>query len=167
VAQTAEAGRNEFLERPGASRPRCRVVYDTPGGLRIYDIAKLKAHTQPFFRNMLPPSEDGPVHVAGTVAEGDEVAGFRVIDVPGLNALFGEADRVALVSEPVYTLDVHSGRKSGPRIPHRAFDLDVDRARGSIRKLAELDPSVVWAGHADLVTGDVAGWLQRAASAAL
>lgn len=50
---------------------------------------------------------------------------------------------------------------------HPAFDVDTEQARASIRKLADLGPAVVWAGHAGPVTGDVAGQLRQAASAPL
>jgi hypothetical protein len=46
-----------------------------------------------------------------------------------------------------------------------AFNLDSAQGRASIRKLAALNPSTVWAGHADPVTGDVVGQLERAAAA--
>jgi glyoxylase-like metal-dependent hydrolase (beta-lactamase superfamily II) len=99
------------------------------------------------------------------------VAGFRVIELPGhapgLIGLFRDSDRLALVSDCIYTLDLQTGRKGGPRIPHPAFDVDTDQARASIRRLAELAPSAVWAGHADPVTGDVASQLLQAASAPL
>jgi hypothetical protein len=49
-------------------------------------------------------------------------------------------------------------------VPHAAFNQDTERARASIRKLADLEPSAVWAGHADPVTGDVRGQLERAAA---
>ena len=42
-------------------------------------------------------------------------------------------------------------------VPHPAFDADVEQARASIRKLAELEPSAVWPGHGEPVTGDVSG----------
>jgi ketosteroid isomerase-like protein len=52
-----------------------------------------------------------------------------------------------------------------------AHDLDAATAcwrPGAIDRLvAELGPSVVWAGHADPVSGDVAGQLQQAAAAPL
>ena len=50
-----------------------------------------------------------PVKIDGTVSEGDEVAGFRVIHfpghAPGLIGLWRESDRVALVSDVVYLVD--------------------------------------------------------------
>ena len=92
--------------------------------------------------------------------EGDEIAGFKVVEcpghAPGLIGLFREEDRLALVSDCIYTLDPQTGNKGAPRVPHPAFDLDLDQARAAIRKLAALDPSVVWAGHAKPVVGDVA-----------
>jgi hydroxyacylglutathione hydrolase len=115
--------------------------------------------------------DGGPVKIAGTVSEGDEVAGFRVIELPGhapgLIGLYRESDGLALCSDTIYTLDIETGRKGGPRIPHPAFDADTDVARDSIRKLADIGPRVVWAGHCDPVSGDVAAQLRAAADAPL
>jgi glyoxylase-like metal-dependent hydrolase (beta-lactamase superfamily II) len=102
------------------------------------------------------------------VQEGDHIAGFTVIDLPGhapgLIGLFRESDRLALCSDCVYTVDARTGRKVPAQLPHAAFNDDDAQARASIRKLAALAPSAVWAGHADPVTGDVAGQLERAAA---
>jgi glyoxylase-like metal-dependent hydrolase (beta-lactamase superfamily II)/predicted ester cyclase len=136
-----------------------------------WQLDKLAFHGRLLLGKLLPVWDGGAVQVEGTVSEGDDVAGFEVIDLPGhapgLIGLFRESDRLALVSDCIYTLDPQTGRKGGPRIPHPAFDIDTDQARASIRKLAELNPSVVWAGHADPVTGDVRTQLQQAASAPL
>ena len=124
-----------------------------------------------FFARMLPSWDGGATPVTGTVREGDEVAGFRVIELPGhapgLIGLYRESDRLALVSDVVYTIDPVTGRKGGPRIPHPAFDADTEMARAAIRKLAGLGPSIVWAGHAGPVSGDVVAQLQQAAAAPL
>jgi glyoxylase-like metal-dependent hydrolase (beta-lactamase superfamily II) len=110
------------------------------------------------------------VRIAGTIKEGEEVAGFEVVHLPGhapgLIGLFRRSDRLMLCSDCIYTLDPLTGIKGAPRIPHPAFDEDTEVARASIRKLAELEPAVVWAGHANPVTGDVRGQLERAAAAA-
>ena len=99
----------------------------------------------------------------------DEIAGFRVVDLPGhapgLIGLFRDSDRLALVSDCVYTIDPQTGRNRPVHLPHPAFDADVEQARASIRKLAELEPSAVWAGHGEPVTGDVSGQLRAAAAA--
>jgi glyoxylase-like metal-dependent hydrolase (beta-lactamase superfamily II) len=108
----------------------------------------------------------GPVKISGTVAEGDEVAGFRVVHLPGhapgLIALWRESDRLALSSDCFYTLDLW-GRNSAPHLPEPIYNFDTDQARASMRKLAALEPTAAWPGHAKPVTGDVRAQLERAA----
>ncbi len=110
--------------------------------------------------------DGGPVKIAGTVAEGDEVAGFKVIELPGhapgLIGLWRESDRLALSTDCFYTLDMW-GRDCPPRLPMAVYNYDTEQARASIRKLAALEPAAAWPGHANPVTGDVRGQLERAA----
>jgi glyoxylase-like metal-dependent hydrolase (beta-lactamase superfamily II) len=110
------------------------------------------------------------VQIAGTVSEGDEIAGFRVIELPGhapgLIGLFRDRDRLALTSDCFYTLDLRTGMKCPARVPHPSTNLSTEQAAESIRKLAALNPSVVWAGHTDPVTGDVKAQLEHAAATA-
>jgi hydroxyacylglutathione hydrolase len=105
--------------------------------------------------------DGGPVRVAGTVAEGDEVAGFRVLHfpghAPGLIGLWRESDRVALVSDVVYLVD--SARlKALPEgeasVPHPAFNWNHQEAKRSLRRLAELEPLVVGTGHDQPLRGE-------------
>jgi glyoxylase-like metal-dependent hydrolase (beta-lactamase superfamily II)/predicted ester cyclase len=116
--------------------------------------------------------DGGPVQIAGTVSEreGDQVAGFRVIDLPGhapgLIGLWRESDRLALVSDCIYTIDMFA-RDRPATVPVATYDYDVEQARASIRKLAELEPAVVWAGHGKPVTGDVRAQLLVAADASI
>src|SRR6202008_1369483 len=53
--------------------------------------------------------DGGAVKISGTVSEGEEVAGFRVVHLPGhapgLIGLWRESDRVALVSDVIYLID--------------------------------------------------------------
>jgi glyoxylase-like metal-dependent hydrolase (beta-lactamase superfamily II) len=134
-----------------------------------FDLSKLSQPGRFLLAKLLPVWDGGAVEVAGTVKEGDDVAGFKVVDLPGhapgLIGLWREADRLALVSDCFYTIDPRTGIKGAARVPHPAFDIDVDQARASIRKLAELDPAIAWAGHAEPVRGDVRGELERAATA--
>ena len=110
--------------------------------------------------------DGGPVKISDTVAEGDELAGFRVIEIPGHApgqiALWRESDRLALSSDCFYTLDMW-GRDCAPRVPEVIYNYDTDQARASIRKLAELEPAAAWPGHARPLTGDVRSQLQGAA----
>jgi glyoxylase-like metal-dependent hydrolase (beta-lactamase superfamily II)/predicted ester cyclase len=112
--------------------------------------------------------DGGPVKISGTVAEGDEVAGFEVIELPGHApgqiGLWRASDRLALSSDCFYTLDMW-GRDSAPRLPMAIYNYDTEQARASIRKLAALEPAAAWPGHANPVTGDVRGQLERAADA--
>jgi glyoxylase-like metal-dependent hydrolase (beta-lactamase superfamily II) len=113
--------------------------------------------------------DGGPVHIAGTVREGDDIAGFEVIELaghaPGLIGLWRATDRVALVSDCVY-LTTLAGRPTDAHVPHEAYNLDPQRARQSVAKLAALDPLVVAPGHLGPLVGPQArAQLERAAAA--
>lgn len=105
--------------------------------------------------------DGGPVKVNGTVSEGDEVAGFKVLHfpghAPGLIALWRESDRVALVSDIVYLVDsarlkpLPHGEAS---VPHPAFAWNHQEAKRSLRRLAELEPLVVATGHEEPLRGE-------------
>ncbi len=147
-----------------------REAAESPEAMRPYwDLTKLNALGHFVYARLLRAWDGGAVAIEGTVDEGDDVAGFKVVNLPGhapgLIGLFRESDRLALVSDCFYTIDPRTGIKGAARVPHPAFDADVEQARASIRKLAELDPAVAWAGHADPVRGDVRGELERAAAA--
>jgi hydroxyacylglutathione hydrolase len=134
-----------------------------------HDLDKLPAYARPAYRRLLPHWDGGAIEIATTVHEGDDIAGFHVIDLPGhapgLIGLFRESDRLALCSDCIYTVDARTGRKIPAHVAHPAFNQDTEQARASIRKLAALSPSAVWAGHGDPVTGDVVAQLDRAAAA--
>ena len=112
--------------------------------------------------------DGGPVHVDGTVREGDEVAGFEVVDLPGhapgLIGLWRERDRVALVSDCFYMTDMH-GRPQPPAVPLDAYNFDTEQAKRSIAKLADLRPAVACPGHLGPLAGDDAVEQLRAAAA--
>jgi len=150
--------------------PAERNAAESPASYRDYwDRSRLDIRGRTVLWRLIATWDGGAVEIAGTVAEGDQVAGFQVVHLPGhapgLIGLFRESDRLALVSDTVYTLDPQSGRRQPAHVPHPAFNEDTEQARASIRKLAALEPSAVWAGHADPVTGDVASHLARAADA--
>ncbi len=133
-----------------------------------WDFSKLAPVGRAVLKRALPMWDGGAVQIAGTLEEGDEVAGFRVIELPGhapgLIGLFRESDRLALVSDCFYTLDPQTGIKGRARVPHPAFNFSTEEAARSIGKLADLEPSAAWAGHANPVLGDVVGQLRAAAA---
>jgi hydroxyacylglutathione hydrolase len=111
--------------------------------------------------------DGGPVKISDTVTEDDDVAGFRVVHIPGHApgqiALWREADRVALTTDAFYTIDMW-GRDTEAQVPLAGYNLDHEQARASLRKLAALEPAVCHPGHAKPISGDVRAQLERAAS---
>jgi glyoxylase-like metal-dependent hydrolase (beta-lactamase superfamily II) len=137
------------------------------GGEHYFDFSKLGWYARAVMPRLLKSWDGGPVKIDRALSEGDEVAGFKVVHLPGhspgLIGLWRESDRLALVSDCFYTLDPQTGRKGRARVPHRAFNEDTEQARASMRKLAALEPAAAWPGHADPLVGDVRAQLERAA----
>jgi glyoxylase-like metal-dependent hydrolase (beta-lactamase superfamily II)/predicted ester cyclase len=156
------------LQVPTFCHPAERIDAQGDAGMHYFDFSKVSVPARWTIPRLLPVWDGGPVAIAGTVEEGDDVSGFRVVHIPGhapgMIALFRESDRVALTTDCFYTLDPGTGRHGAPRVPLYGFNLDTEQARASIRKVAALEPSVAWPGHADPVTGDVRAQLERAAS---
>jgi len=138
------------------------------GGFRYWpaDLAGLPPVTRQLQRLLHRYAWDGgPVKIAGTLSEGDEIAGFSVVHLPGhapgLIALWRESDRLALSTDCFYTFDMW-GRNCDPSLPEPVYNFDTDQARASILKLAALEPAAAWPGHAKPLTGDVRTQLERA-----
>jgi len=98
----------------------------------------------------------GPPHrVDRALREGDEVAGFRVIHAPGHSPgeviYFRDADRVAICGDVVRNLN-YATLRPAIKEPPDAFNFDTAENRRSIRKLAELSPSIILPGHGDAIT---------------
>jgi len=110
--------------------------------------------------------DGGPVEISGTLTEGDEVAGFKVIELPGHApgqiGLWRESDRLALTSDCFDTIDMW-GRNHAACVPPAVYNFDTEQARASVRKLAALEPAAAWPGHGKALTGDVRSQLERAA----
>jgi glyoxylase-like metal-dependent hydrolase (beta-lactamase superfamily II) len=136
---------------------------------RYYRYERLGVPGRYVYPRLLRHWDGGPVRIAGTLDEGDEIAGFRVVHLPGHApgqiALVRERDRLALKSDCFYMVDPETSRPQPPGLPHPAFTLDEALARASIRKLAALDLAKAWPGHLGPLTGDVRGALERAAAA--
>jgi glyoxylase-like metal-dependent hydrolase (beta-lactamase superfamily II)/predicted ester cyclase len=158
------------LEAPVVCHPDERADAEGDGGRHYFHLERLRPYARPVFPWLLDAWDGGPVQIAGTVAEGDDVAGFEVVHLPGhasgLIGLWRASDRLALVSDCFYTLDPQTARHGAARLPHDAFNLDTEQARASLRKLADLEPAAAWPGHAEPVTGDVAQQLRHVADTA-
>ncbi len=138
------------------------------GGAHYFHFERLNPIGRLLLPRLLPTWDGGGVTISQTLDEGDEIAGFKVIHLPGhapgLIGLWRESDRLALVSDCFYTLDPQTGLKGKPRVPHAAFNWDTEQARASMLKLAAMEPAAAWPGHTDPLTGDVRGQLETAAA---
>jgi glyoxylase-like metal-dependent hydrolase (beta-lactamase superfamily II) len=112
--------------------------------------------------------DSGPLQIAGTIGEGEAIAGMQVIHTPGHApgqiALFRPSDGLMLAADAMFTQDVETAQPVPARVPHPFSNWSTQQARASIRKLTSCNPSAVWLGHATEVTGDVAAQLAAAAA---
>lgn len=103
----------------------------------------------------MPPSYT----VSRGLVEGDEVAGFEVLDAPGHSpghiALWRESDRVLIAGDVFFNLLQVSA-------PWSFLTADTGVNRDSMRRLAALLPAVTLLGHGPPVRGPDA--LQRVAA---
>ena len=93
----------------------------------------------------------GPPHpVARALVEGDEVAGFTVLDTPGHSrghvAYWRESDRVLILGDVLTNMNLKTGI-AGLHEPPSLFTPDPARNRASARRLAALEPALVCFGH--------------------
>ena len=91
-----------------------------------------------------------PYPVARRLREGDEVAGFTVLDVPGHSpghvAYWRESDRTLIAGDVLNNMDVRTGIP-GLHEPREEFTTDPAQNRESARRLAALEPELVCFGH--------------------
>lgn len=94
----------------------------------------------------------GPGHpVTRVLREGDDVAGFEVLEVPGHSAghiaLWREADRTLVAGDVLNNQHPLLGFPRGLREPLGIFTPDPAANRRSIRRLGALRPELVVFGH--------------------
>jgi hydroxyacylglutathione hydrolase len=139
-------------------------------GLNYVDYSLIESEPVREAQRQLPALFDGgPVAIAGTVEEGDLVAGLRVVatpgHAPGQIALFRESDRLLLAADAIWTFDAETGQPTSARVPHPFSNWDTESARESIRRLIRLRPAVVRPAHSKPLKGDdVEEQLERAAA---
>ena len=101
-----------------------------------------------------------PSRVERVLNEGDEVAGFRVVHAPGHARgeviFFRDSDRVAICGDVIRNMSYATGLP-GIKEPPDIFTYDPAENRRSIRKLAELNPSLILPGHGPAVA-DIAAF---------
>jgi glyoxylase-like metal-dependent hydrolase (beta-lactamase superfamily II) len=93
----------------------------------------------------------GPGHpVDRQLREGDEVAGFTVLDTPGHSAghvsFWRESDRTLVLGDVLNGMSVLT-TVPGLHEPLTVFTPDPERNRESAKRLGELEPALVCFGH--------------------
>jgi glyoxylase-like metal-dependent hydrolase (beta-lactamase superfamily II) len=117
---------------------------ETPGGVR-------NSQAPGWLNKLQARFWTGPPHpVARALVEGDEVAGFTVLETPGHSrghvAYWRESDRVLILGDVLNNMNVMTG-VPGLHEPPVVFTPDPARNRQSARRLAELRPRVTCFGH--------------------
>jgi hydroxyacylglutathione hydrolase len=99
-----------------------------------------------FHRTMTGPGH----HVDRKLHEGDEIAGFRVVDVPGHSAghvaYWRESDGTLILGDVLNNMDVMTGIP-GLTVPKDFLTPDPAENRRSAKKLGQLEPKLVLFGH--------------------
>ncbi len=93
----------------------------------------------------------GPAHpVERTLAEGDTVADFEVLDTPGHSAghvaFFRSSDRTLILGDVLTNIDLRTGMP-GLHEPPAPFTPDPPLNRDAARRLADLRPELALFGH--------------------
>ncbi len=93
----------------------------------------------------------GPGHpVDRPLSEGDEVAGFTVLETPGHSpghvSFWRESDRTLILGDALNNMDVLTDLP-GLREPKQSLTVDPARNRESIKRLGPLEPNLVLFGH--------------------
>jgi len=97
----------------------------------------------------------GPAYpVARTLREGDEIAGFAVIDspghAPGHISFWRESDKLLILGDVlIHANEIGQVRLSEPRT---AYTVNPTLNRDSARKLAALKPEIICFGHGPVLT---------------
>ena len=108
------------------------------------------ARDNPLNRLIKAAWEGPPYPVERVLDEGDEVGGFRVVHAPGHAPggviFFRDSDRVAICGDVINNVNFLTGRTRVGE-PPVIFTVDPIENRRSIRKLADLEPSLICPGH--------------------
>jgi hydroxyacylglutathione hydrolase len=100
-----------------------------------------------------------PHPVSRRLIDGEQVAGFTVIEFPGHTpgqvGLWRESDRTVICADVMRSMNLVTGLPQLGEMP-KIFTVDVAEARRSIRKLAVLEASTICFGHGRPLTKNAA-----------
>jgi glyoxylase-like metal-dependent hydrolase (beta-lactamase superfamily II) len=127
------------------------------GDPAYFDLSALSPLARAMTRFLHARWDGGAVRISDTVAGGDEIAGFEVIDLPGHApghvGLWRPVDRLALVADAFYRVDPTTGRPRPPLIPPSAFNVSGEALARLLLRIAELDPRSAWPSHGPPLSG--------------
>jgi glyoxylase-like metal-dependent hydrolase (beta-lactamase superfamily II) len=144
------------IDHMGASHEICAAL-DLPLLCGAADVAvaesgcRLGLEDKPAFVRIEHRLLAGPGHpVAGTLAEGDQIGGFNVLETPGHSpghlSFWREEDRVLIVGDVLFNRRPPVGRP-GLMLAAKLMTPDPAENLASARRLADLEPEVVCFGH--------------------
>jgi glyoxylase-like metal-dependent hydrolase (beta-lactamase superfamily II) len=154
---TAHALTHAHPDHQGASREVCTELgipfWVGDADADAAEDPRLIAELQPKTRmnGLITRFWTGPGHpVDRRLREGDDVAGFTVLEVPGHSAghvaYWRESDRVLVLGDVLNNMNILTGKR-GLYEPKWYFTPDPARNRESIRRVAALEPALVVFGH--------------------
>lgn len=149
-------------DHQGASHPICDA-FNIPlwCGANEVDAMETGDMSQQIPKNMITSIQNifwtGDAHpVDRGLVEGDEVAGFTVLDVPGHSpghiAFWRESDRVLIAGDVLTNIDFIT-LQEGLSTPPDMFTINQKQNLESARKLAALNPRLVCLGHGKPLDG--------------
>lgn len=153
---TAHALTHVHPDHQGASRAICEAL-GVPLWVGEADVEAMEngdiRSRQPdhWVNRIVDRAWSGPPHrVDRALREGDEVADFRVLEVPGHAAghvaFWRESDRALVLGDVLNGMHLLTGIP-GLHEPPRIFTADPARNRESARRLAALEPALACFGH--------------------
>jgi glyoxylase-like metal-dependent hydrolase (beta-lactamase superfamily II) len=143
------------MDHTGSSHELCEALrlplLCGAGDRAVVESGDLGRDDAPLFMRVQHRLMAGQGHqVSRTLGEGDEVAGFAVLEVPGHSpghlAFWRERDRVLILGDVLFGLNPATGRRD-LRLPPAVFTPDPAENLRSAQRLAELGPELVCFGH--------------------
>jgi glyoxylase-like metal-dependent hydrolase (beta-lactamase superfamily II) len=105
--------------------------------------------------------------VARRLSDGDEVAGFTVVEfpghTPGMIGLWRESDRTVICADVMRSVNLYTGLPQLGEMPE-IFTVDRAESRRSIRKLAAMGAHTVCFGHGRPLTKNTAARINEFAA---
>lgn len=144
---TANAITHAHFDHFGSSHAICEAL-DIPLWAGEKDAPAIEAGKMVAFGREIPAARKHPV--ARRLKEGDEVAGFTVLDTPGHSpghiAFWRESDRVLVCGDVMWGYNPFL-LAGDVREPFPFINPDTNLNRESARRLAALEPALVCFGH--------------------